>query len=232
MAERRRITVIVAHPDDAEFGCAGSVAKWIREGATVAYVVATNGNKGSGDRAMTSERLARIREEEQRKAVEVLGAESVVFLGYPDGELEDAPPLRRDVVRAIRQFRPERVVTQNPFRTLNPYGSHRDHRTIAGVVLDAVYPMARDHLYFPELLTEGLQPWKVREVYLMGRDEPDIWVDITETLDVKLKALACHQSQVGEWEAVETRVREWAQETGRAKGYAFAESFRHIVLPR
>ena len=232
MAEPKRITVIVAHPDDAEFGCAGSVARWIRSGAEVAYVIATNGDKGSGDRAMTSERLAKIREEEQRKAAEVLGVEPVIFLGYSDGELEDTSLLRRDVVRVIRQFRPERVVTQNPFRTLNPYGSHRDHRTIAGVVLDAVYPMARDHLYFPELLAQGLETWKVREVYLMGHDEPDVWVDTTETLDVKLKALTCHQSQVGEWRAVETRVRERAQAIGKVKGYAFAESFCRVMLPR
>ncbi len=232
MAEPRRIAVLVAHSDDAEFGCAGSVARWIRDGAEVSYVIATNGDKGSGDRAMTSERLARIREEEQRKAAQVLGVESLVFLGYPDGDLEDTPALRRDVVRALRQSRPERVVTQNPFRTLNPYASHRDHRTIAGVVLDAVYPMARDHLYFPELLAEGFEPWKVREVYLMGPDEPDLWVDITETLDVKLKALACHQSQMEKWEWVEARVRERAQAVGQAKGYAFAESFCRVMLPR
>ena len=232
MAEPRRIAVIVAHPDDAEFGCSGSVARWVRDGARVAYVIATNGDKGSGDRAMTSDRLARIREEEQRKAAEVLGVEPVVFLGHPDGELEDTPALRRDVVRALRQLRPERVVTQNPFRTLNPYTSHRDHRTIAGVVMDAVYPMARDHLSFPELFAQGLEPWKVREVCLMGHDEPDFWVDITETLDVKLKALGCHQSQVGEWQGVEARVRERAQAVGKTKGYAFAEAFCRVVLPR
>ena len=232
MTEPSRIAVIVAHPDDAEFGCAGSVARWVREGAQVAYVIATNGDKGSGDRTMTAERLTPIREAEQRKAAEVLGVEPVIFLGYRDGELEDAPSLRRDVVRAIRRLRPQRVVTQNPLRTLNPYGSHRDHRTIAGVVVDAVYPMARDHLYFPELIAEGLDPWKVREVYLMGHDEPDVWVDISETLDVKLKALVCHQSQVGQWESVETRVRERAQEIGRPKGLPLAEAFCRIKLPR
>lgn len=232
MAEPSRIAVIVAHPDDAEFGGAGSVARWVRDGAKVAYVIATNGDKGSGDRTMTSERLARIREEEQRKAAEVLGVEPVLFLGYRDGELEDTPALRRDVVRVLRRLRPERVVTQNPSRTLNPGGSHRDHRTIAGVVLDAVYPMARDHLYFPELLAEGLEPWKVREVYLMGHNEPDVWVDISETLDVKLKALACHQSQMGDWEWVEARVRERAQAIGQAKGLASAEAFCRVKFPR
>ncbi len=231
VAAPSRIAVIVAHPGDAEFGCAGSVAKWGREGAMVAYVIATNGDKGSGDRTMTSERLARIREEEQRKAAGILGVEPVLFLGYQDGDLEDSPALRRDLVRALRRLRPERVVTRNPFRTLNVITSHRDHRTIAGVVLDAVYPMARDHLYFPELLAEGLEPWKVREIYLMGHDEPDVWVDITETVDVKLKALACHQSQMKEWQSVEAGVWERAKAIGRPKGLALAEAFSRVTLP-
>ncbi len=227
-----RVLIVVAHPDDAEFGCGGSVARWVQEGRQVAYVVATNGDKGSNDLTMTSERLAKIREEEQLRAAEVLGVEPVVFLGYPDGGLEDTREFRREVVRAIRRFRPDLLVSQTPFPTLNLYASHRDHRTAGRVALDAVYPFARDHLHFPELLAEGLTPHKVLEVYLMNHEEPDVWVDISETVETKLKALRCHASQLADPEAVEARVRQWSAEHGRAKGVAYAEAFKRIRLPR
>jgi LmbE family N-acetylglucosaminyl deacetylase len=224
--------VVVAHPDDAEFGCGGSVAKWVRQGKEVTYVILTNGNKGSSDRAMTSERLAKIREEEQLNAARTLGVERVRFLGYPDGELEDTRELRLAVTAEIRRWRPERLVTQNPFRTLNLYASHRDHRIAAGVALDCVYPLARDHLSFPELLAQRLEPHKVREVYLMWWENPEVVVDIGDTMDLKLKALACHASQMGDFAAVEARVRERAAQAGKAKGFAYAETFNRIVIPR
>jgi LmbE family N-acetylglucosaminyl deacetylase len=228
----RRVMVVVAHPDDAEFGCGGAVARWAREGAEVTYVVVTNGDKGSGDRAMTSERLARIRREEQVNAARVLGVARVEFLGYPDGELEDTREVRRDVTAQIRRWRPDRLVTQNPFRTVNLYASHRDHRIAAGVALDAVYPLARDHLSFPELLAQGLEPHKVREVYLMWWENPEVVVDISDTMDLKLKALACHESQMGDFAAVEARVRERAAQLGKPRGYAYAETFNRIVISR
>ncbi len=224
--------VVVAHPDDAEFGCGGSVAKWVRQGKEVTYVILTNGNKGSSDRAMTSERLAKIREEEQLNAARTLGVERVRFLGYPDGELEDTRELRLAVTAEIRRWRPERLVTQNPFRTLNLYASHRDHRIAAGVALDCVYPLARDHLSFPELLAQRLEPHKVREVYLMWWENPEVVVDIGDTMDLKLKALACHASQMDDFAAVEARVRERAAQAGKAKGFAYAETFNRIVIPR
>ncbi len=224
--------VVVAHPDDAEFGCGGSVAKWVRQGKEVTYVILTNGNKGSSDHAMTSERLAKIREEEQLNAARTLGVERVRFLGYPDGELEDTRELRLAVTAEIRRWRPERLVTQNPFRTLNLYASHRDHRIAAGVALDCVYPLARDHLSFPELLAQGLEPHKVREVYLMWWENPEVVVDISDTMDLKLKALACHASQMDAFAAVEARVRERAAEAGKARGFAYAETFNRIVIPR
>ena len=224
--------VLVAHPDDAEFGCGGSVAKWVREGKEVTYVILTNGDKGSSDRAMTAERLAKIREEEQANAALTLGVKRVRFLRYPDGELEDTRELRRDVTAEIRRWRPERLVIQNPFRTLNLYASHRDHRIAAGIALDCVYPLARDHLSFPELLAQGLEPHKVREVYLMWWENPEVIVDITDTMDLKLKALACHASQMGDWASVEARVRERAAEAGKAGGFAYAETFNRIVIPR
>lgn len=228
----RRVLVVVAHPDDAEFGCGGTAAKWVKEGREVAYVILTNGDKGSDDPSMTSERLARIRAEEQLTAARTLGVDRVEFLGYPDGELEDTREVRCGVTAQIRRFRPDLIVTQSPTRTSSLYASHRDHRVAGGVVLDCVYPLARDRLSFPELLAQGLEPHKVREVYLMARENPEVVVDISDTIELKLKALACHGSQMGDFSRVEARVREWAAQLGKPKGYAYAETFTRIALPR
>jgi LmbE family N-acetylglucosaminyl deacetylase len=231
MAHRiERVMVITAHPDDSEFGAGGTVAKFVKEGREVAYCIVTNGNKGSSDRTMTPERLAVIRAEEQRNAARVVGVERVSFLGYPDGEVEDTRDLRRDVSREIRRFRPDLVVCQNPNRTYNLGASHRDHRTVGGAVLDCVYPLARDHLAFPELMPE-FEPHKVREVYVMQWNEPHVVNDITEVIDLKLKALACHASQFKDFAAVEARVRQRSKELGAARGYAYAEAFDRIVIP-
>jgi LmbE family N-acetylglucosaminyl deacetylase len=223
--------VMVAHPDDAEFGCGGTVAKWSKEGREVTYLIVTNGDKGSSDPAMTSERLAKVREDEQRRACHTLGVERVIFLGYPDGELDDTRDLRRDITREIRRWRPDIIITQNPLRTLNLFASHRDHRVTGGAVLDCVYPLARDHLSFPELLAQGLSPHKVREVYVMWLEEPDTLIDITDTMDLKLKALACHASQMGNFSQIAARVRQRAAELGKPNGYAAAETFRVIRIP-
>jgi LmbE family N-acetylglucosaminyl deacetylase len=233
MAEKiERIMVVTAHPDDPEFGTGGTVAKFARQGCEITYVIATNGDNGSSDRAMTPERLARIREEEQRNAARVLGVERVQFLGYPDGELEDTRDLRRDVTREIRRWRPDLIITQNPHRSYNLGGSHRDHRIAAGVVLDCVYPLARDHMAFPELMPE-FEPHKVREVYVMQWENPHLVVDITETIDLKIKALACHVSQIGnDVPGMEKRVRERGQALGAPKGYAYAETFDYIAMQR
>ena len=230
MADRiERVMVITAHPDDSEFGAGGTVARFTKEGREVVYCIVTNGNKGSSDRTMTPERLATIRAEEQRQAARVLGVERVIFLGYPDGEVEDTRDLRRDVSREIRRVRPDLVVCQNPNRTYNLGASHRDHRTVGGVVIDCVYPLARDHLAFPELMPE-FEPHKVREVYVMQWNEPHVVNDITEVMDLKIKALACHASQFADFSAVEKRVRERNKELGAPKGYAFAETFDRIVI--
>jgi LmbE family N-acetylglucosaminyl deacetylase len=160
-----RVLVIAAHPDDPEF--LGAIARLARESREIAYVIVTNGNKGSSDRGVTSVELIPIREEEQRQAARVLGVQSVEFLGYEDGELEDTRNLRRDISRELRRWRPDLIITLNPYRTYNNFpGWHRDHRTTARVVLDCVYPLARDHLSFPELLPDH-EPHKVREVYLV-----------------------------------------------------------------
>jgi LmbE family N-acetylglucosaminyl deacetylase len=232
MAEQiERVMLITAHPDDTEFGAGGTVARLARDGREITYVIATNGNKGSSDRTMTPERLAAIRMDEQRHAARVLGVARVEFLGYPDGELEDTRDLRRDITREIRRWRPDLVITMNPHRTYNLYASHRDHRIVAGVALDCVYPLARDHMSFPELMPD-FEPHKVREIHLMQWDTPHLVVDITDVMDVKLKAIACHVSQVGDFAGVEARVRERNAEIGRPSGYAYAEAYDRIVMPR
>ena len=226
-----RVMVVTAHPDDPEFGAGGTIAKLVREGREVRYVIVTNGNKGSGDRAIAPERLARIREEEQQHAARALGVAGVEFLGYEDGEVEDTRGLRLDVTREIRRWRPDLIITQHPDRAYgNFFGWHRDHRIVAGVVLDCVYPLARDHLSFPELLPV-YEPHTVREVYLIQWEAPPLVVDITESMDLKLTAVACHASQVADWKVVEARVRRRAAALGEAKGYPYAEGFERVALP-
>jgi LmbE family N-acetylglucosaminyl deacetylase len=233
MADRiERVMVVTAHPDDPEFGAGGTVATFARQGCEITYVIVTNGDKGSSDRAMSPQRLAGIREEEQRNAARVLGVERVQFLGYSDGELEDTRDLRRDVTREIRRWRPHLIITQNPRHTYNLGLSHRDHRITGGVVLDSVYPLARNHMVFPELLPE-FAPHTVRELYVMQWENPHLVVDITETMDLKLKALACHVSQIGgDVAGMEKRVRERGRALGAPQGYAYAEAFDHIAMQR
>jgi LmbE family N-acetylglucosaminyl deacetylase len=226
-----RVMVVAAHPDDPEFLAGGTVARLAREGREITYVVVTNGNKGSSDHGVTSEQLVPIRAEEQRRAARVLGVERVEFLGYEDGEVEDTRDLRRDVTREIRRWQPDLIITLNPRRTYNNFpGWHRDHRTTARVVLDCVYPLARDHLSFPELLPEHASH-TVREVYLIQWEQPDLVIDITDTMELKLEAIRCHASQVGDFKAVETRMRNRAAVLGREKGYSCAEGFDHVIVP-
>jgi LmbE family N-acetylglucosaminyl deacetylase len=228
-----RVLVVMAHPDDAEFGAGGTIARLVRQGAEVTYVVVTDGGMGSGDPTMTRDRLARIREAEQRSAARTLGVAHVEFLGYGDGEVEDTRGLRRDVTRAIRKWRPDLVIAQNPQRTYNLYGSHRDHRITGGVVLDCVYPLARDHLAFPELLPE-YEPHRVREVHIMRWqwETHQLAVDISETIDLKLAAMACHRSQIADFAALEAWVRDRCATLGQPHGYAYAEPFDRVRLPR
>src|SRR5215813_560825 len=227
-----RVMVVTAHPDDSELGAGGTIAKMVKEGREVTYVIVTRGNKGSGDRTMTPERLARIREEEQRNAARVLGVEVVDFLGFPDCELEDTRESRLAVTAAIRRHRPDVLIIQNPNRTKNLGASHRDHRIAAGIALDCVYPLARDHMAFPELMAQGLEPHKVKEVHVMWWENPDLVVDISDTIDLKLKALQCHASQFKDFPAVEKRVRDRNAELGKLHGLIYAETFDRIVLDR
>jgi LmbE family N-acetylglucosaminyl deacetylase len=230
-AANRRVMFIAAHPDDPEFLAGGTIARTVKEGGEVTYVIVTNGSKGSGDRRVTSEQLVPIREREQRQAARVLGVEHVEFLGYEDGELEDIRDLRRDITRQIRRWRPDLIITLNPHRTYNHFAHwHRDHRITGRVVLDCVYPLARDHLAFPELLPL-YEPHPVREVYLIQWEQPRLVIDITGTMDRKLEAISCHASQIGDFKALEARLRSRAATLGKEKGYSYAEGFEHIVVP-
>jgi LmbE family N-acetylglucosaminyl deacetylase len=226
-----RVLFVGAHPDDAEFLAGGTIARLAAEGREIAYVVVTNGNKGSSDRAMTSEQLVRVREAEQRRAAEVLGVARVEFLGYGDGELEDTRDLRRDITREIRRWRPELIITLNPRRTYANFpGWHRDHRTTARVVMDCVYPLARDYLAFPELVPDH-EPHKVREVYAIQWEQPGLVIDITGTMDRKLEAIRCHSSQISDFKEFERRMRTRAAMIGKPNGFTYGEGFDHIVVP-
>jgi LmbE family N-acetylglucosaminyl deacetylase len=211
--------VIVAHPDDAEFTMAGTVAAWTRAGCRVTYVLCTDGNAGSHEPGMTREKLAEIRRTEQRAACAKLGVGDVVFLGYDDGQLQPTLSVRRDLVRVIRQYKPEVVLTSDR------YINHPDHRAAGQAALDAVAPAAQMPLLWPET---G-EPHKVHRVYVYGNGEPNTWVDITETIDQKIEALKQHASQLGDWDPTE-RIKSWNAEVGKDKGFAFAESYRVITL--
>jgi len=219
--------VIIAHPDDAEFTMAGTVALWSRGGCRITYVVCTSGNAGSHEPGMTIERLAEIRQAEQRAACAVLGVDGVLFLGYGDGQLEPTLELRRDLVRAIRQHRPEVVLTGDPTVLFfgDEYINHPDHRAAAQAALDAVAPAAAMPLLWPEV---GV-PHRVRQIYVHGNAEPNVWIDISSTVDKKVEALKQHASQMSGWDPAEM-IRQWAAETGKDKGMEHAESYRVITL--
>jgi len=221
--------VIIAHPDDAEFTMAGTVALWTRAGCRVTYVVCTDGNAGSHEPGMTVEKLAEIRRAEQRAACDVLGVDDVVFLGYADGQLEPSLQLRRDLVRAIRQTKPEVVLTGDPTALFysDEYINHPDHRAASLAALDAVAPAAAMPLLWPE----AGSPHRVRRVYVQGQEKANAWIDITSTIEQKIEALKRHASQVQGWDPADM-IREWAAETGKEKGVAHAESFRVIMLER
>ena len=227
-----RVMIITAHPDDAEFTAAGSVAKWTREGVTVIYVICTDGSRGSNDPKVKPEQLVAIRRAEQEAAARILGVEEVVFLGYEDGSLEPTLALRRDLTREIRRYQPDIVVCPDP--TVRYYGdtylNHPDHRAAGDAALDAVFPSARTRYIFSELLAEGLEPHKVREVYIRGALSPNLWVDISDTIELKIAALREHESQLGRSQGWEERVRSRAQQAAVGHDMTHAEAFRRIIL--
>jgi LmbE family N-acetylglucosaminyl deacetylase len=227
-APNKRALVVAAHPDDSEFGVAGTAALWARDGWDVYYLVCSDGSKGSEDPEMTPDRLVPIRREEQRAAAAVLGVKDVFFLDHVDGELAYTPELARDVVRAIRTIKPHSVFTSDPNQIVrNTFINHPDHRCVGTVTLDAVYPMARNRPTFPDLLDEGLEPFSVKEVYLWSASDVNYKVDISEVIELKLEALKRHVSQFENMEMSLERIRQfWKEDDGR-----YMENFRRIPIP-
>jgi LmbE family N-acetylglucosaminyl deacetylase len=235
--EKNVAMVIFAHPDDAEFGAAGTVAKWVDEGWDVYYVVCTDAAEGGPDDATNVSTQARheiseTRKCEQREAAKVLGVKEVVFLDYPDGALEPTIPLRRDLVRIIRQYRPDRIICQSPDRSWHPMlfigRYHPDHMAAGQAALAAIYPAAQNPWAFPELFEEGLLPHRVKEVYFMGAPNPNFPVDISSTIEKKLAALGAHVSQHANNPKMEEFVRERSAEMGKQYNMDYVEVFTRI----
>lgn len=228
--KQTQVMVVTPHPDDAEFGVAGTVARWVKEGKDVVYVVCANGDKGTSDINMKPEKLVKIREQEQLAAAKLLGVREVIFLRHSDQSLEDTPEFRKEIVRLIRMYRPDTVVTADPYRR---YIWHRDHRIAGQVTLDAIFPYARDHLAYPDLLEEGLQPHKVKEVLLWAAPEDiNYRSDITNTFDTKLAALRCHESQVGNNQLpdLENWLKQRAKKMAEGQDFELAEAFHRVEV--
>ena len=224
-----RVLMITAHPDDVDFGAAGTVARWTAAGVDVAYCVVTDGDAGGFDEAVPRGEIPAIRRAEQRAAAAVVGVTDVTFLGHPDGRLVSSIDLRRDLSRVIRRVRPQRVVCQSPQRMYTRiFASHPDHLAAGEAALCAVYPDARNPFAHPELLAEGHEPWTVDQVWLMAHETPNRWVDVTSTLDAKVAALRCHISQLPDPGAIDGRMRAWTSATAAAGGMpagTLAEAF-------
>lgn len=227
MTEHAHVLVTIPHPDDAETRFAGSTARWTREGKTVVYVVLSNGDKGTNDPGIKPSELAAIREKEQLAAAAVLGVSKVIFLRYPDQGLENNYELRRDIARQVRIFKPETVVTVDPHGS---YMDHRDHRKTGYATVEAVFPAAGSAHAFPELLTEGLKPHRVKELLFSGRMSADYYVDVTETIDLKLAALRCHRSQIGDRPDFGEMVKNMARMNAARLDFEYAEGFRRVII--
>jgi LmbE family N-acetylglucosaminyl deacetylase len=227
-----KVLVVTAHPDDVDFGAAGSVATWTERGIDVAYCIVTDGAAGSADPTIDLSKLVEVRQTEQRAAAAEVGVSDVHFLGYPDGALEVSAGLRRDICRVIRLVRPDRVVGQSPERNWDRIrASHPDHLAAGEATLQAVYPDARNPYSHPELLAAGLQPHVVEEVWLMASPRSDVGVDITSTVDRKLAALRCHRSQVADPAQLEELIRSWTASTAKSLGMPegrLAEAFQVV----
>ncbi len=221
--------VVVAHPDDLEFSCGGTIAKLGQRGKRMVLVQVTSGNRGTSDRSVRPEDIAARRELEASEAARRLGIAEVVFLRYPDGEVPADIRLRGDIVRMIRKHKPDVVITHDGFR---PYALHPDHRNVGMATTDAVYPCARDPWAYPEQLDEGLETWKVAELWLTGPEHPDRYVDITDSIAGKIDALKAHVSQVGEGETLLERMSERGREVAEGQPFEMAEAFKVVQLRR
>lgn len=225
------VLAVGAHADDIDFGASGSIAAWAKAGARVEYVVITDGSKGSSATDMSAEQLVKLRQDEQRAAAEVLGARAHYFLGYEDGQLEVTQELKKKLVEIIRTVRPDTVVVLDPsmlYVAETGFINHPDHRAAGQAVLDAVFPLARDHLSFPDLFAKGLKPHKVAHVLLMNLEKQNCYVDISDTMGQKLEALCRHASQIPSPASVRTMLKDWAAKMGAQAGCQYAESFVRI----
>ncbi|MGH2461801.1 MAG: PIG-L deacetylase family protein [Chloroflexota bacterium] len=223
--ELRRVMVIAAHPDDPEFGCAATIAKWAASGREITYLLLTSGDKGSHDRDVRPGQIAGRREVEQRAAAAALGVKDVVYLNYPDGLLENTLELRRRLSLIIRERQPQIILAIDPFRR---YQLHPDHRAAGQAALDALWA-AREWYLFPEQLLGDREPWRVTEAYLFWAETPDYWEDVTEFVDQRIEALRCHESQTGARAAtLDERVREGLRATAKDHGMDYAEAFKKI----
>jgi LmbE family N-acetylglucosaminyl deacetylase len=225
---------IGAHPDDLDYMAAGSLARLAAEGCDVYYVIITDGSKGSSDKTMSSKELVKLRQDEQRAACKILGVKDVFFLGYEDGMLEVTMQLKCDIVRQIRRLKPDVVFAMDPsmlYDTERGFINHPDHRAGGQAVMDAVFPLARDHLSFPELYNdEKLEPHKVKTLLLTNFTTQNFFIDIQDTLQLKLDALAAHASQVPDLAAAHTMIRQMAEATGKQTNLQFAEGFVRIDI--
>ena len=222
MTRQAHVMVFIPHPDDAESRMAGTVARWTREGKDITYVVCTNGDKGTSDPGMKPEELAGIREQEQLAAAKVLGVRAVVFLRHPDQALENTWEFRKEVMRLIRMYQPDTVVTVDPYRG---YLDHRDHRITAQVTLDAVSTYVNNVYLYPDLAEQELQPYGLKEMLFCGTGDPNYYIDITDTIDIKIAALRCHKSQVGDRPELAERIRQRAETSAEGQDYKLAEAF-------
>lgn len=231
-SEIKRVLVINAHPDDSDFGASGTIAAWIKQGIEVSYVMCTNGDQGGEASQYTKEEMPMVRQREQRAAGAVIGVTDITFLNYVDGHLEPTIALRKDLVREIRRVKPDRMICQSPERNWDRIGaSHPDHLAAGEAAIQAVYPDARNPYAFTELLEEGFEPWRVKEVWMSGFPQPDHWVDITDTFDLKIKVLREHASQTNHIEDFEGMLREWGQRNAGLGGLPegrIAESFKIV----
>lgn len=226
--------VIVAHPDDVDFGCGGTIAVLTAAGTRVTYCLVTDGDAGGSDREMSRSEMAALRRKEQTAAAATVGVDDLIFLGYPDGRVESSLALRADLSRVIRQVRPTLVICPSPERNYDRiFASHPDHLATGDAALCAVYPDSRNPFAFPELLEAGLEPWTVDEVWISGHPVVTDVVDVTGTVDRKFDALRCHASQLPDPASMEARVRQWMAAVATAHGLSagkFAEGYRVMRL--
>jgi LmbE family N-acetylglucosaminyl deacetylase len=227
-----RVLVVVAHPDDPEFGAGGTIARWADAGAEVTFAIVTDGSKGSAEPDMTPERLVALRQEEERAAAAALGVHNVQFLGHEDGRIENTLVFREEIVRLIRTHRPDVLITHDPSSRImgNTHFNHTDHRAVGDAALDCVYPLARDRLNFPEHEVEGLEPHKVLQIFLTSSNSADYVVDISATMDKKITSLWAHKSQIGDPQELDERIRAGARALAEQVSFEYGERFRRIDM--